>query len=148
MGGFSLIELVLTTIIVGLVAAMAVPRYADALSRYRADAAARRIVADIQRAQAHAKATSSNATVRLRVTTDRIEIQELTDLDRGATPYATRLDEDPYLCTLTSASFDGDETLVFDGYGQPDSGGTATLRCGATQRIITVHPQTGEATIQ
>ena len=40
-------ELVLVMVIVATLAAIAVPRYAQATSRYRADAAARRIAADL-----------------------------------------------------------------------------------------------------
>ncbi len=146
--GFSLVELTLVTIIIGIVAAMAVPRYADALTRYRADAAAQRIVADLARAQSHAQATSTSATVWLRTAEDEVQILELTALDGGSGTYLTKLNEAPYFADLTNAVTDGDQYLVFDGYGQPDSAGTFILNCGGVQRTITVDATTGEATIQ
>lgn len=146
--GFSLIELTLVTVIIGIVAAIAAPRYADAITRYRADAAAQRIVVDIERAQSHAKATSQSVTVRFRADQNNINILELPDFRGTSNHYTTHLDEEPYFSDLLAGDFDGDDTLIFDGYGQPDSGGTATLRCGELERIITVDLSTGEATIQ
>lgn len=146
--GFSLIELTLVTVIIGIVAAMAMPRYADALTRYHADAAAQRIVVDLARAQSHAKATSRSTTVWFGTEMDRVKILELTNRDGDVSTYATALDAEPYFANLTSADFGGDEYIIFDGYGQPDSGGTATLRCGGVQRILTINATTGEATIQ
>lgn len=147
-GGFTLVELTLTLIIVGLVAAIGVPRYANALTRYKADAAAHRVVADIQHAQAHAKANSANTTLWFRVNTDRVSIPSMPSLDNPSETYLTKLDDEPYRTNLTAAAFDGDEYLIFDGYGRPDSGGSLTLRCGGNQRVITVDLDTGEASIQ
>jgi len=146
--GFSLIELVLVTVIVGIVAAIATPRYADALARYRADAAAQRVVADLARAQSHARANSTNTTVWLRTAGDEIRILELTKFNGGQGTYITKLDQDPYFADLTNAMTDGDQFLVFDGYGQPDSAGRFILRCGGVQRIVNVDAATGEATVE
>ncbi|MEM9417882.1 MAG: prepilin-type N-terminal cleavage/methylation domain-containing protein [Planctomycetota bacterium] len=146
--GFSLVELVLTLVIVGLVAAMAVPRYADALSRYRIDAAANHVVAFLENAQTEAAATSADVTVWFRVFHNQLEVTaRATSYDPTLT-YQTPLDEDPYFCDLVSANFGGDIYLVFDGYGKPDSGGTATLQVGGLTRTITVNAETGKATIQ
>ncbi|MEM7624239.1 MAG: type II secretion system protein [Planctomycetota bacterium] len=147
-GGFTLVELTLTLIIIGAVAAIGVPRYANALTRYKADAAARRVVADIARAQTHARANSTTATLRFRVGLDLVTISELPHLDLPSQAYTTQLAEEPYDSNLTAADFGGDTYLVFDGYGQPDSGGTLTIRCGSNLRTITVDPDTGEASIQ
>ena len=146
--GFSLVELMLTAVIVGVVAAIGVPRYANALAGYQADASARRVVADLRRAQAHAEARSASARVWFRLSLDRVQILDLPDLEGRNTTYFTEIDEEPYRSTLTSADFGGDPYLVFDGYGRPDSGGSVTLRCGGHQRVITVDPDTGEASIQ
>ena len=50
--------------IIVIVAAIATPRYANALTRYRAEAAARRVAADFQLARRTAKSTSSSRTVQ------------------------------------------------------------------------------------
>jgi prepilin-type N-terminal cleavage/methylation domain-containing protein len=45
--GFSLLELVMVVAIVGIVSAIAVPRYSTAACNYRAEVAARRVAKDI-----------------------------------------------------------------------------------------------------
>lgn len=146
--GFSLIELTLVTVIVGIVAAMAVPRYADALARYRADAAAQRIVVNLERAQTLAQSSSRDVTVWFRVNLEILEITDRAGTYDGELEYQTQLGEDPYHCDLLSADFGGNHYLVFDGYGQPNSGGTATLEVGGLTRTITLDPDTGKASIQ
>jgi len=44
--GFSMVELVLVVCIMAIVASMAVPRFANSLTRNRVEAAARRVAAD------------------------------------------------------------------------------------------------------
>lgn len=138
----------LTVVIIGIVAAIGVPRYANALTRHKADAAARRIVADIQHAQAHAKATSSDTTLRFRTSIDRVLILEMAHPDDPSESYVTQIAEYPYESDITTAVFDNDKYLIFDGFGRPDSGGTLTVRCGDQIRTITVDQDSGEATIQ
>lgn len=146
--GFSLVELVLTMVIIGLVAAMAVPRYADALARYRVEAAANRVVAFLENAQTQAASSSSDVTVWFRVYHNQLEITARATAYDPTLTYQTPLDEEPYFCDIVSANFGGNHYLVFDGYGQPNSGGTATLRVGGLTRTVTLNADTGEATIQ
>ena len=61
--GFTLLELVLVVAILGVVAAIAAPRYGNAIQNYRANAAAQRLRADLEYARARAKSTSSSRTV-------------------------------------------------------------------------------------
>jgi hypothetical protein len=42
----------------------------------------------------------------------------------------------------------GDATLVYDGYGNPDSAGTIVIQLGQYTKRITIDPDTGAATIQ
>jgi len=45
--GISLVELVITMLILGILASVAAPRYFDAVARFRVEAAAKRIAADL-----------------------------------------------------------------------------------------------------
>jgi prepilin-type N-terminal cleavage/methylation domain-containing protein len=146
--GFSLFELVLVLAIIATITAIAAPRYQRSLSRYRADLAARRIVQDLELAQATARAKSAALTVRIRQGEDDVQLIDTAGLDPHESTYRTKLFEPPYQADITASTFNGDDSLIFDGWGMPDSGGTAVLTVGSETRTITVDADTGEATIE
>ena len=124
--------------IVGLVAAIAAPRYAASLARLRLESATQRLRSDIDLARQQARATSAPVTLWFRVNLNAVKILEMPRLDDPGSVYRTALGEDPYRCTLTAADFGGDDLLVFDGYGRPDSGGTLRIVHGGAGRTLTV----------
>jgi type II secretory pathway pseudopilin PulG len=147
-GGFSLLEMVLVLAIVITLAAIAAPRYGASLARYRADLAARRIVADIALAQLNAKAASSSRSIVFDVSDNKYEIPDLPSFDGSSGSYIVQLSQRPYEGKFISAYFGGDAQLTFNGWGVPDSGGKVVLSVGSEQRIISVNSETGKATVQ
>jgi prepilin-type N-terminal cleavage/methylation domain-containing protein len=146
--GFSLLELVLVMVIIAVIAAIAVPRYSSAASRYRVETAARRVVADLALAQARAKALSSSQTVAFAVGTSQYQIVGMTDPDHGSSTYTVRLGDDPYRVMLQSVDFGGRSQVTFDAYGTADSNGAVVVRAGATQRTVVLDVNTGKAVMQ
>lgn len=147
--GFSLLELVLVLAIIATTAAIAVPRYANSLTRYRAEMAAHRIVADLEYAQAAARAASSSQSVVFYPATDRYELTGLEHPDHPGSPYEIDLNEPPFQTDLTGVVFGSNsEKVVFDGFGLPDNGGTLKVRTGERVRTIAVDAETGEASVQ
>ena len=147
-GGFSLMELALVTAIVATLAAIAVPRYAQATSRYRADAAARRIAADLSLAQSRARTSSRSQTVSFSPYTNSYQIHWTAGLDRSTEPYVVNLSDPPYHATLIEAELAGDEAIVFDGWGIPDGDGMIVVRAGNVKKCIVINQETGKATVQ
>ncbi|MEM8738725.1 MAG: GspH/FimT family pseudopilin [Planctomycetota bacterium] len=143
--GFSLVELILTALIVGLVAAIALPRYADALALHHADAAARRVVADLEYARAHALATSQTVEVAFDLDLDTLTVPGLAALDAPRQDHTTRLADEPYRADLTQADFNQAPTVSFNGYGRPSSGGEVHLRVGSRTRTVRLDAHSGEA---
>jgi Tfp pilus assembly protein FimT len=131
-----LIELTMVVLIVGILAAVAAPRYLDTLANYRADATVKRIVADLQFAKRRAQQTSTSQTIEFYVGENRYEIIGMSDLDRSSKVYEHRLGEGVSQAKLVSASFGGESTLVFDIYGQPSSAGTIVLNTGGSDLTI------------
>lgn len=144
---FTLIELVLVLAILATFAAVAAPRYGGAVARYRVQAAANRIVADLARAQAEARASSSSRTVEFRTANNGYGIAESRSLNDRNSSYRVSLAAAPYESAILLADFGGDSIVRFDGYGVPDSGGTIVVRSGREKRTITVAPLTGVATV-
>ena len=61
--GLTMIELIVVVLLIGIITAVAAPRFADAVVRYRADAAAKRVAADLEFARRIAKTSGKSQTV-------------------------------------------------------------------------------------
>ena len=138
--------MVLAIIAVG--AAIAVPRYFSAVARFRADAAAERVAADLHLAQADAKRTSQSRTVVFDPSQSTVTIPGVAGLDRRTADYVARLGDAPYQAKLFSADFGGVPQVVFNGYGVPSSTGTVVVRVGDVQKTVVVSALTGKTTVQ
>jgi type II secretion system protein H len=147
-GGFSLLEIVLVSAIIAIVAAMAVPRYGRASGRYQVDLAARRVMADLEQAQVYARTTSAPCTVLFSPGTNKYQLVGVSTLDRTSGSYTVHLATEPYKASLVSADFNGLAQVIFNGWGLPDNGGAVAVRVGTQQRTITVDGQTGQVSIQ
>ncbi|MBI1367688.1 MAG: prepilin-type N-terminal cleavage/methylation domain-containing protein [Planctomycetes bacterium] len=143
---FSLVELIIVTAIIGVMSAIAVPRYAAAISRYHADALARRIVADIDQARNDAINSSQSRLVYF-VPDQWYVIFNVRDLVTNIDAYSIiHTTDEPYGGTIPKASFSGNAYFYFDGYGKPTSGGSVIVTAGATTYTITLDANTGKAT--
>lgn len=145
---FSLLEVVLVLAIIGVVAAIAAPRYANALCRYRAEMAARRIAADLEAARAWAKRTSASQAVTFNTGAEKYELVGREDPDHAGAPYEVVLGKAPYHADLSGALFGGGATVTFNGFGMPDNGGDVDVQVGDHARTVRVDPDTGKITIE
>ena len=146
--GFSLLELLMVIAVMAIIVAIAEPRYAAAVSRYRASAAAQRIVADLGLAQAKARHLSTSRIVVFTVATSTYQLTGEADLSHPASTYTIALGDKPYQATLVSVNFAGAAQVTFNGYGVPSSGGTIVVKAGNATNTITVDADTGVSTIQ
>ncbi len=147
-GGFSLFEVLLVLAIMAIFTAVAAPRYGRASGRYRADLAARRVMADLRLAQSCAKATSSTRTVSFFTATDQYQLSNVSAPDGVPGDYTVVLSGEPYGADLTSVSFNGNSQVIFNGWGLPNKGGTVVLSAGAEQRTVGVDGVTGRISLQ
>jgi len=145
--GFSILELVLVIAIVATLGAIAIPRYAQATDRYRTDAAARRIVADLSLAQSQARTSSMSQVVSFSPYSDSYQIHWTAGLDQSTEPYVVDLSEAPYHARLLEARFGYESYIVFDGWGIPSTDGMIVLMSGSTKKYILIDPETGKATV-
>jgi type II secretory pathway pseudopilin PulG len=140
-------ELLVVLAVSAIAAAIAVPRYATATARYRANFAARRVAADLELAAASARNGSSNRTVTFDAGSRCYTIEPMADLDRKERNYRVQLDVDPYAVTSLKAEFGTDATVVFDGYGTPDAAGTVRVEVGPVSKLVSLDA-TGKASVQ
>lgn len=144
---FSLVELVLVAAIIAIVASIAVPRFSSSLAKQRADAAARRVVVDLQLAQRRTKISGTVQAVKF--TSDAAyELIDMPHPDHPDSPYVVNLRDEPYRITNMTVNFAGSRDVAFDAYGVPDNGGSVIIRVGDWIRIVKVDAATGRATAQ
>ena len=145
--GFTLVELLLVVIIIGVAAGIAAPRYAGAIARYRVESAACRIAADLAMAQGAARSSSAGRTVQFDTAQGRYRVVGVASFDNSAAAYIVDLRSLPYEVTLESAELGGNAEVTFDGYGVPDSGGKIVVRAGSFGRAVLLEAATGRTSI-
>ena len=148
MRAFTLFELLIVIAIVTTLAAIAAPRYATSLARYRVDAAAKRVAADLDLARRRARTTSAARIVDFGPADASYRIPDESPLDGVDGSYEVDLTVEPYQVTQVQADFDGSDKVTFDMYGAPDAGGIIVVRVNNAVRAIIVDEITGQVTIQ
>jgi len=142
---FSLVEVTCTVVLMGIMAAMAVPRFSRFVANQQIEAAARRVIADLAYARREARQSSSSRTVTFDVASSSYRLVGVKDLNRVGRDYQVSLNKEPYRVKITSASFGGTAQIAFNGYGSPSSTGTVVLSVGNLTQTITVDADTGRS---
>ena len=146
--GFSLFELLVVLSIIAIVAALAVPRYANSVGRYRADAAAKRVAADLTLARAKARAASNGQSVTFNTTAGTYTVSGVRNLARPSAIYTVDLSGSPYMVTIDYADFGGAPQAQFDMFGTPQWAGTVKVRSGDYSRTVQLAKEDGSVTVQ
>jgi len=142
-----MVDVVITVMIIGILAAVATPRFVDALSFHRADAAAKRIKADLQWSRQHAMSSSAAVLIQFDTASNSYTIPAISDPDHAGQTYTVDLTQYPYCSTLVSAACGGDSDLSLSRYGQPDSTAVITVQSGKYTQTVTVNAATGGVSI-
>ena len=151
--GVTLVDLVITVLIIGILAAAAAPRFATALARLRAESGARRIASDLNYARRCAMQTSRQTTVTFRSSPAGYDMTNVEHPARPGQPYQVNLSDIDASLALTSFNFNGGASISFNTYGRPLAGNTAlttgvvTISSGGQSSTATVSAQTGEAAV-
>lgn len=144
--GVAFADLLITILIIGILAATAMPKFSDSLHRARAKAAATRIKADLKLARSTAVAQSVSQAVAFKPDSNAYSIAGVADINRRGGAYDVKL-ESEYGAGLISAALGGDTTVIFDRFGKPDNGGVITVESGGQQNTVTIDAVTGGASI-
>jgi prepilin-type N-terminal cleavage/methylation domain-containing protein len=136
---FSLVELVITLVLIGTLAALAVPRFANASANRRLESAAHRVIADGRYAQARARATSDDYTVDFVSNSSYLLYG---DSKREAR--TTDLSAEPYGVACSVKLLDGETSITFNGFGVPSTSGLIELTRRGQTVTLTIDAVTGE----
>lgn len=129
--GFSLIEMVIVLMILGIMSGVAAPRYTEAIAWRRCDLAARTLAADLRQAAIAAQQTSVPKTIEFDV-----DGNTYTAIDLPRTYSAQQRSQ--LAITIVSADFGGVPRITFDIYGRPSAAGTVVLESADHQRTLTI----------
>lgn len=147
--GFTLIELVVVTLIMGILATAAVPRIAGALHFQRAKAAANRLAADLNRVAMSARGSSEPRLVHFNLLThEYVAFPEIDGLEpSGGSVYRLNVQRH-YGATIDKAAFADGSWFAFNGHGMPESSGEVVFVSGGKYATVRVEVDTGEIYVQ
>ena len=142
-----MMEIVVTTLIMGVMAGVAVPRIMSDLSDYKAKAAANRIASDLRLAQKHARTTGTSETVTFDVTNDRYSFSTIPDPKSAGSIYSTDISEYPYSAKIKRVNIGGGQSVTFNGLGFPGASGTLVVTSGQTSWGVELDAASGALTV-
>jgi type II secretory pathway pseudopilin PulG len=150
-----LIELTMSVLVLGILAAVAMPIYSNSLLKYRSEVAAQRIVQDLAQAQRLARLSNANRTISFDATGNSYSIGGLASLDRPGALYNVPLSQPPYSVDITSLATAAQPTtqlatltVTFDRFGMPNQGFSLIVRAGDQSKQVNVAPITGRVSVQ
>ena len=173
--GFTFVEVLLVAVVLGIVAALSLPRLTSSLNETRLSAAGSEIVTALEFAQLTAATTGRETRVTIDAAGDTILVEQLTfsqDILTGGAILAEATVENGSLAPMqyplkrgtdynislanesrfdgvdiTVSTFDTKNWVIYDTRGTPSSGGTVTLACGSREAKVALDPLTGKVTL-
>jgi type II secretory pathway pseudopilin PulG len=142
----TIIELVIVVMVMSIMAAVAMPAFLDSLLFHRVESAARRVKADMKLARHTARLTSAAQSITFTNSTYTLSAA-VKSLDDPNDTYHVDLAAAPFEIGSVTADFNGGQTVSFDGYGKPATGGTVVLATQGHRCTITLNATTGDVTI-
>ncbi len=145
--GFTLVEIVMVILLLGIIAAIAVPRFSDSLADLQAAAIARQIAQDIATVRRVARVTSTTKSISFDSADQTYTLNGVSNPDRRSDAYVVSITTHAPQATFGVINLGGDALLTFNGFGLPDSGGTIDVQVGQATKQVVIDAVTGSATV-
>ena len=133
---FSMIELVMVVLILGVIVTIAAPRFADAGSGRRLSSGAKIIQRDIETIQLRAKATSKKHTIVFYPSRNTYMAFEGTSIEKDAVVLVRELAEEPLGLELNRTNIGDNQDIVISGFGDLEKSFTLEIGHSGTARDI------------
>lgn len=145
---FTLVELIVVILIMGILVAVAAPVYSRSLSRYQAKAAIKRIASDLSYARQSAMNLGTSQAVEFSISTNSYSMPHAPNPNSSAIGYSVDLDSSSYPVAIATVDFGGTASVTFDMYGQPNTAGNIKVESGGFQEGVVLDAVTGLVEIQ
>jgi prepilin-type N-terminal cleavage/methylation domain-containing protein len=133
---FSMIEMVLVVVIMGIIVAIAAPKFADAESGRKLSSAKNIVERDIQTIKLRARATGKQHIIAFYPDDEMYVCFEGSDIDRDAIVFARILTDDPINVELSRTNIGGDENIVVSAFGELEQDFTLGVLNNGTEIAI------------
>ncbi|MEN0019409.1 MAG: prepilin-type N-terminal cleavage/methylation domain-containing protein [Planctomycetota bacterium] len=137
--GFSLLELAVVLVVIGMAATIALPMFSDVLTRREADADAWQAAAAIAHTRSLSRAMSKPHEIRFTSGDDVGLGHTIVPMPTGGNVLMTK----PFI-----QAGDPAPSFRFDIFGMPVWGGFVTAKAGGYSRMLTVNAETGNVEIE
>ena len=134
--GFSLIEMTLVIVIMGVIVAIAAPRFADASTGRRLSGAQRVIEKDVEMVQLRARATGIPHVIAFYPDSELIVAFEGLDINRDAIVFSRDLSNEGLAVDLSRTNIGGDENIVVSQLGYLEKDFTVGILHGGIEKSI------------
>lgn len=145
--GLTLLDVVITVLLMAIVATVAQGRFSRSLARWQASFLAQRIAADIESVRQAARATSTSKSITFDTVNKTYTLAGVPNPDRKSATFVVSMTGYAPAAAFGTVNLGGDTTLSFNGFGYPDSGGTIVVIVGESTSTVTVDAATGNTTI-
>ncbi len=133
---FSLIEMVLVVFIMGIIVAIAAPRFADAESGRKLSSAKKTLESDIQTIKLRARATGKDHVIVFYPDDEMYVVFEGLDIDRDKIAFARILTDEPIGVELSRTNIGGDQNIVVNAYGELEEDFSVGLLQNGTEVVV------------
>lgn len=147
---FTLIEMTLVIVVIAIVSAIAIPRYAGAVNRYRVEMAAKRVAADFSLARNAARSSGLGQSIDFTTPRNGYTMPGLAAPDGRAGDYIVKLGDEPYKVSLGTVTIGstGATSLQFTRYGYPTAAASVVVTSSGYSRTIYVDGTTGRTEVR
>ncbi len=135
---FSMIELVMVMVIIGIVTAIAIPRFADAATGRRITAMKNTLENDIDMMKIRARATSKPHLIKFYLDKDFYIIFEGTTMERESIVLLRDLTADPYTVDLIKTNLGTDAYASVTAYGDVSPGFSVAVEHNDIQVTVVI----------
>ena len=151
----SMVDLVITILITGILSAVAAPKFSGALCRYNAETAAQQVAADLNYARQYARQTSDSMTVSFTLDPPGYTLQGVPSLNKSGDDHAVNFLELGYDVSFSTVDFDEEQEFIFNQYGRPLTAdgsvsltsGTVIIQSGNDSLTVGINSDTGKAEV-